>query len=375
MSRILVLIRLKMTDLLHRRGLMLLIFFIPVLLGLIAGKANWYNRNPNICIGVVDQDHTAASAALIGALQTNGWQMKLSTEKEAQQDLIRKNVDGILTIESGFSDSLTELKETCLFYTPAEGSLATEMVREAIAAFVMPEHCRIMLLQIIEDQYQEQNQPIPSDLFFEFSKDMAAYRQKEAKLDIVYIGEIKQSPALTYVVNDYTMEVFFLSLFAVMGMMGLTDRTIQQRLAASRNGLLLDYTASLLALLIIGCLQILLYTVPLHAMMQTPISVKDLGLLFVFLYFMLGLGQFFTLIPENLRFFLSLMLLVCLAAAGGCFFQLPEKMLNVAQYVPHGWVLCAIWGYPALPSSIPFILGTLFIVQGYFVRRVRVRHL
>ena len=374
MKCFLLLLKLKLIDILSMRTLMLMVLLLPPLTGLIAGSANQANRQPDVRIAIVDLENSDASRSLALGLTQNGWQAVTVSVAEAERLLLRQAVDGVLQIEVGYAASLENLKQTALSYTPAEGSLVTTLVREAIAAVILPEYSRIRLLKQLEERYLAAGLPVPADQRAAFIKAMDQYAQREAKLDVTYVGQTPNQPALTYVVNDYSMEVFFLSLFAVLSLIGITDLSLQRRLAATRGGLLTDYLVTLAALQLIGMVQIVLYMVAMQAVQATTFRLEDLLLLFIFTYLMLGIGQLLALIHKDLRTYLGLLLITLSAIAGGCFFQLPENMLRLAgQYVPHGWVLSTLRGFPALPPSVPLGLGTLLVLLGYATRARKVR--
>lgn len=374
MRRLLQLMKLKLLDILNMRTLMLMVLLLPPLTGLIAGSANLANRQPDIRIAIIDADNSAASLALSARLAQNGWQIVAASDTEAEKLLLQQAVDGALRIEPGYASSLADLRQTTLSYTPAEGSLVTTLVREAIAAVILPEYSRINLLQRLQDQYRAADLAVPGDLAERFEQSMELFARTSARLDVAYVGQVDTRPALTYVVNDYSMEVFFLSLFAVMGMIGITDQALQRRLATTRSGLLSDYLVSLAALQLIGMVQIILYTASMQLTMQAALTARDIFLLFIFVYLMLGAGQLLALIHKDLRVYLGLLFLTLSAIAGGCFFQLPENILSkVGQFVPHGWILSTLRGYPALSPLIPVLLSTLLLALGYATRVRRVR--
>ncbi|MDW7658642.1 MAG: ABC transporter permease [Bacillota bacterium] len=374
MRRFLLLLKLKLIDILNMRTLMIMVMLLPPLTGLIAGSANQANRQPDIRIAIIDADNSDASQTLSDSLSQNGWHIVLVSATEAEKLLLRQDIDGVLRIDPGYEASLTDLKSSTLSYTPAEGSLVTTLVREAISAVILPEYSRINLLIRLQDQYRAANLTVPPDLAARFEQSMARFAQTKARLDVTYIGKVDNRPTLTYVVNDYSMEVLFLSLFAVMGMIGITDHAMQRRLATTRNGLLSDYLVSLAALQLIGMVQIVLYTAAMQIAMQTALPASDILLLFVFVYLMLGIGQLLALIHKDLRVYLGLLLLTFSAIVGGCFFQLPENILRqLGQYVPHGWILSTLRGYPSLSPLIPIMLSTLMLALGYATRVHRIK--
>jgi hypothetical protein len=366
-------LRLKWIDLLAMRGLMLTFVLAPLILGLLAGTANLANQDPDIQLAFVDLDQTASSANLAARLRDSGWSVTLLSEKAAARALARQTVDGIMTVDAGYAANLGDLKKTTVHYIEAEGSLVTTMVREAVAAAVLPDNCHQYLLGLLNSQFAASGEQPPADLAARFAAAAAEYAVGEARLKVDYIGTLVPVPVLTYVVSDYSMEIVFLSIYAILGVITLTQADLRRRLAAARYGLLLDYAASIGALLTIGLAQILIYTTAMRQVMGAPVQLADIGLLAVFLVLMLGLGQLLSLIGRSLRLYLSLFLLLLSAIAGGCFFQLSETLLRtLGQYTPHGWLISQLRGYPALPFYLPLLLGILLLALGYRLQLQRV---
>jgi len=243
------------------------------------------------------------------------------------------------------------------------------VVREAIAAAVLPIYSQRSLYDKLVAMYQQAGQPVPADLETRFAAELNRSMHAESQVKIEYIGDLVLTPTLTFVVSDYSLEVFFLSIYAVLGSLVLASAGLRQRLATTRDGLLLDYVASLLGLLILGLVQIVVYTVAMQGMMSTRLRLADLGLLAVFLLLMLGMGQLLTLIHESIRLFLSLLILLLLAVAGGCFFQLSSLILEkIGQYTPHGWVLSRMRGFTAAPVWLVAGLAVLMLAAGYVLQ-------
>ncbi|HBP37802.1 MAG TPA: hypothetical protein DD640_03515 [Clostridiales bacterium] len=371
--RFLRLLSLKILDLLAMRSLLIVLLLAPLALGLLAGSANLANQEPDIRLAVVDRDQTDASRTLIARLAQNGWAVTETDGAAAEKSLLRGQVDGIVTIEAGYAGNLTTLAEAKITYVQAEGSLVTALVREAVAAAVLPEYSRKSLLAELRRQYEAAGLQPPEDLETSFAAGVSSYIDGPAKLQIDYIGRISTTPALTFVVSDYSMEVFFLSIYAILGTLTLSQAGLRRRLAASRRGLALDYALSVTALFLLGMTQIFVFTGAMRLLMASPFRIREILLLAVYLVLILGLGQLFTFINPSLRLYLSLLILLLLSVAGGCFFQLSAALLGkIGQYTPQGWVLSQIKGYDSLPFTMPLALSALFLVLGYLLQKRQV---
>jgi len=111
-------------------------------------------------------------------------------------------------------------------------------------------------------------------------------------------------------------------------------------------------------------------------LMQSPVRLRELAILAVCLLVMLGLGQVLTLFHDRMRLYFSLLVLLLLSVASGCFFQLSEQLITrLGQYLPQGWTLAALRGYPVLPASIPLLIALLLLAAGYFIQSARTKQM
>ena len=370
--RYLIIFKLKAMDVLAMKGLVASLFLMPLLFGWIAGAANIANVAPDIRLALTDQDQTDASNQLIGRLLLNGWDITVTDEQEAARMMVRNQIDGLVTVEAGYERSLADLDESYLYYEPAEGSLVTTVVREAIAAAVLPAHAEEVLLQRVRRRYAHIGKDIPNHLDQDFRTAMSEYASGKASLRIDYIGRIHTEPALTFVISDYAMEVFFLSIYAILGGLTLAGGGFRRRLASTNKGIAADYFSTLAALFCLGSLQIVLYSTVMSLAMQSVLRMQDLLYLMLFLLMMLGISQLFQLISQNIRLYLSLLTVLLLSIAGGCFFPLSELLMrSVGQFTPHGWTLGMIRGYPALPVFYPVALSVILILFGYYLQKYK----
>jgi hypothetical protein len=373
MIHLLRLTKLKMIDLLNRPVMLLMLLVLPILLGSIAGAANMRNVGKDIFLSVVDLDQTRSSTGVIADLQAKGWHIYPEDYDAAQRRLLRNEVDGVLMINKGFEEDLDDFDKSNLRYTEAEGSMVTTMVREVIVASVLPLFSQESMLKQLEELYAANGESMPADLPERFAERIEELSQGQAKIVIEYFGSLVLAPTLTFVVSDYSMEVFFLSIYAVLGTLSLSRAVLRQRLGSTAHGLRRDYLASLISLQILGELQIMLYTYSMLLLMNRPIVLYDMFILSVFLFLILGVGQLLSLIEESLRLYLSLMLLLFSAVLGGCFFQLSSRLLlNYGQYSPHGWALSTLRGTRVAPVWAVLLIGLVLMAAGYLLQRRRV---
>lgn len=368
------LIKIKLIDLVNQPVLLILLIILPVVLGLIAGAANILNTRNHIDLAVVDHDKTDASRKIIGDLQSQGWHIYEVDAEKADRQLIKQQIDGILTIQTGFAANLARTNLPMLSYREAEGSMMTALARESIAAAVLPLAYRDTLILSLRRAYRQSGTGIPADLDPAFTDRIESLLAQDQRLRIEYMGDMIVTPTLTFVVSDYSMEVFFLSIYAILGSLALSRSALRQRLGTTAKGLFRDYISTIASLQILGMLQIIFYSTSMYLLMRQTLQWYDLYILSVFLFFVLGMGQLLALIEESLRLYLSLLLLLLSAVLGGCFFQISFRLMSrYGQYGPHGWALMSLRRAAAMPVWTVVLLAFIFLTIGFFAQKLRAR--
>jgi hypothetical protein len=357
---------LKFRELLVSPVLLIMMVVLPVLSGLTAGSANLRNQSPRIRLAVTDLDGTEISRGLAESLKIQGWDI-LEVGKEDIPGLIdSKTVEGALVIERGFTGRLDSLIGGGLTYTPGEGTLTTNMVLDIVTYSVIPFKSRSVFLRQAKALYDKAGVPLPSDFDQIFLERTQASLHGGAKQEFIYQGVYAEPSVLTYVVNDYSMEVLFLGIFALLGMLALSSPAMRRRLCATSFGLRYDYAASLITLFAAGIVQIILYMTSMRTLMHASFSLHELYLLSVFLLMSLALSQALSLLHHSLRLYMGLIILLLLSVGGGCFIQLTQQLIrSIGQYLPQGWTLAALRGYPVPHAAIPIGISLLVLLFLY----------
>lgn len=375
MSRLFRHVLLKLADLFSRPLILVFLLVLPILLGLSAGEANVNNRRTAMSLAVVDEDRSSASAGLVSSLQTQGWPVRVVEPEEAERLLLQQRVDGTLAIPAGFGANLATLRQPPLRYTPAAGSLAAAVVQEAVAAALMPAYSQRAMTDALAEIHRMAGRTVPAGLEARVAAQIGANQSAGPMLAIDYVGSLRIEPTLTPVVSDHSLEVFFLSIYAVLGSFALSSRAVQRRLAAIHHGLALDFLTALASLLLVGGLQIALYSSAMQLRMGGIPAVRpdDVVTLAVCLVLMLGLGQLLVLLDERVRLFLGLMTVLLLAIAGGCFFPLSAAFVtHVSRYTPAGWALNRLLGVPVAPVPLVLAIAAGLTLIGYGITSRRV---
>jgi len=154
---------LKMRELLISPALLVIVVLMPVLMGLTAGAANLKNQSPQVRLSVTDLDNTPVSRDLVEALKRQGWDILEVGEEEILRLVDGKAVEGALVIERGFAQRHDSLISGGLTYTPAEGTLSTNMVLDTVSSSVIPLKSRSVFLKQAIDLYRKARVPLPDD--------------------------------------------------------------------------------------------------------------------------------------------------------------------------------------------------------------------
>lgn len=363
---------LKFRELLISPALLIMIVTLPVLMGLTAGAANLRNQSPQIRLAITDLDRTDISRGLLESLRRQGWDILEADKEDIPRLIDGKAVEGALVIERGFAARHDSLISGGLTYTPAEGTLSTNMMLDAVTYSVIPFKSRSVFLRQAKELFNKAGVTLPDDFDSVFFERTRANQLEGAKQEFVYIGEYVEPSVLTYVVNDYSMEVLFLGVFALLGTFALSSPAMRRRLCAAPFGLRYDYAASLLALFAAGIVQILLYMGSMRALMHTGVSAHELFILSVFLLMSLALSQVLTLLRQSLRLYVGLIVLLLLSVGGGCFIQLTQQLIrSIGQYLPQGWTLAALRAYPVPHAAFPIGISVLTLLLMYPVHAKR----
>jgi hypothetical protein len=360
---------LKFRELLASPLLFIIMMTLPVLMGLMAGAANLRNQSPRVRLAVTDLDGTDISRSLVESLKRQGWDIQEAEEEDIPRLIDSKAVEGALVIRRGFAARQDSLFSGGLTYTPAEGTLSTNMVLDVVTYSVIPFKSRSVFLRQARELFNQAGVPLPDDFDAVFYQRTQANLSDGAKQEFVYMGEYVEPSVLTYVVNDYSMEVLFLGVFALLGSLAFSSSAMRRRLCATPFGLRYDYIASLLALFAAGMVQILLYMGSMRALMHTGVSAHELYILSVFLLMSLALSQVLTLLHQSLRLYVGLIILLLLSVGGGCFIQLSQQLISsFGQYLPQGWTLAALRGYPVPHAAFPIGISILTLLLLYPVQ-------
>jgi hypothetical protein len=357
---------LKFRELLVSPVLLIIVAVLPVLLGMTAGAANLKNQGPQIRLAVTDLDGTEISRGLVESLKSQGWDILEVYKEDIPRLIDGKAVEGALVIERGFAARYDSLISGGLSYTPSEGTLATNMVLDIVTYSVIPFKSRSVFLRQAKALYEKAGIPLPGDFDQVFFDRAQANLQGGAKQEFIYKGEYVEPSVLTYVVNDYSMEVLFLGVFALLGLVTLSAPAMRRRLCATPFGLRYDYITSLITLFAIGTVQIILYMVSMRALMHSGFSLRELFILSVFLLMSLALSQMLSLLRHSLRLYIGLIILLLLSVGGGCFIQLTQQLIaSIGQFLPQGWTLAALRGYPVPNAAFPIGISLLVLLLLY----------
>ena len=94
------------------------------------------------------------------------------------------------------------------------------MVLDVVTYAVIPFKSSSAFLRQTRALYSQAGVPLPNNFDCGVHERTQANLSDGAKQEFVYVGEYAEPSVLTYVVNDYSMEVLFLGVFALLGLVG-----------------------------------------------------------------------------------------------------------------------------------------------------------
>ena len=360
-ERFLLLWWLKVKSLLRPAIFVSFILLAPILLGLIAGYGNRMNYSEEIRVILVDLDQSEASADLIDQLKLRGWEVVLKDREDAARMLEMGDAGVVITVGERFSRFVDgQEEEAGIDMVMAEQSLMQVTVRQSLMLYAESQRTLGMLERNIHEYYRRNG--LPTDTIeAELETLITYYRAEEGAMPIEYVNRPVQPPRRTVVVGDFTLEVLYLAVLAVIAATSQQRKAI--RLLSIPYATTVDILLGFAVWLVFGFLQIVLY---IGAMYLTSGDQAIFSMLFpVFTYFALVLSIASALrhLEREIGLYLGLFSTFILAVIGGVFFPLPGVFLTrVAQFTPLGWIYAKQLQLALLPTWSIWLLTSLILV-------------
>lgn len=355
--RFLQLIWLKWKSLASRPFSLLLFCLLPLVLTIPAGLVHKNNDYNHLRPAIVNLSDTVESEQLLEWLLEGELNWRVTSQKTGAQELYNGTIDVLLFIPEDFS--IPDKPEVRL----AKGSRAEAVgiIIEEASTAIVPLIVREEMIRSLAEQKSvpEDNQEVLGEKFFTESRLMEDKVPIRMTTEGVDINVLEENRLLW--LPRYNIELLFLSLFAVLGSMGFRERGRKQKLLSIEKAFFIEGYTSLIALAILGLIQILLLHGGLYLILpELDTDPYIILILFTFLLTQLAAAQCFVLLHEDQRLLTALLTLCFSAALGSCFFTLPSGFMHkIGYFTPHGWAMGALERVPLLS---PLLVGLISLV-------------
>lgn len=353
------------------------ILLAPLLLGLIAGYGNRMNYSEETRVIVVDLDQSEASRLLISHLRERGWDVLEAAQEDAERMLQMGDAGISITLGDRFDRFVAGQEDDAdIHFQMAEQSLLQVTVRQSLMLYAESQRTLGMLERNTREFYRRNDLPT-ENVETELAALIAYYREAEGAMPIEYINRPEENLRRTVVVGDFTLEVLYLAVLAVIA--ATTEQREKKRLRAIAHATTTDSLLGYAVWLVFGFLQIVLYT---GAMALTMADKRMFSMLFpLFTYFalILALASFLKHLAPEIGLYLGLFTTFMLALIGGVFFPLPGVFLTrFAQFTPMGWIYARQLSLARLPDYSIWLISGLLLAYAVWTfnrpeRKVRKR--
>lgn len=365
MKRLLMLLWLHVKSLTHPLTLIVFVILAPLTLGLVSGYGNKMNYDTDVQVAVVDRSQSPESADLIDAMDARGWRLHIVSDDDADRLLKMGDVASVMRIGEAFSAFINgNATEADIELNQTEHSLLQSSIRQSVMLFAESRRSVSLIEQNVRQYHQRQN--LPSDhISDEMARLIEHYRANEAALPIHYVNRPDRPLRKTIVVGDFSLEVLYLTVLAVIG--ATAEKNGRKRLLSLPHGLTVHLVTGYVAWLLPGLIQIVLFTAAMAFAMSQAALFFMVFPLFTYFALMLALAFWLKHLNPEIGLYLGLLFSFVLALLGGVFFPLPGQLLmNVAQYTPAGWIYAYQLGLAALPVWSIWLAAAISLTGALF---------
>lgn len=374
MNPLLPMIGIKLKLLLRRPLLLALCLILPILLSLLAGATVERNDLAQLRAGYADLAGNEESSKLVHMLVASGMGWHPTDEAAISRAIELGQLDGALIIPPAFGDrqAVSQVDDAyACEYIPGKDSLADGLIRENFLV------CLLALSAVGKLEKDLSTLPAAAQLsesslgrMLEASTEEARRQGASLKVDLHNLDDQDVLPVIG--VPDVAIEVFFLSIFSLLGSLLLADAATRQRLRSLPGGFRRDFLTSVLTLALTGCLQLVAMVGLTRLLLPGTSRPANYPIVMgVLLLFMLAYGQLVALIPGDRRFVPASLALFLSLMAGGGFIRLPSLwMEGLGQFTPHGWALAKLSGLPVtFPTAAMAASWLVLLLLAYFLQK------
>ena len=354
---------------------------LPLFITIAAGYALRYEKLNMIPVAVVDEDKSGYSSQLLERIRSKEGLNVMEVERDGAVALLEGNkAEQVFIIKAGFEERVKKGdKKELIEIISSPSSYSSGFTSEVIAGEVIRLITGNMAAGWIADEYGKLGKTMDSS----FKDEIVAYNDslweprppmtisyKEQQGDKINAVERSSLPAATATSTGVIVAfIMFYILFSSGWLVEERTNGTLKRLAVGPRALFLSYAGSVLALLMAGMLQIILFSVIDRLLFNVELFPGPFSFLLFFAY-MLAVISISLLLSSVLKTQAQLqaaapVLALMTGFAGGCFWnfvEMPERIRLLSMFTPQGWVLKGIKSLIADSSDLVSVMMPLMVL-------------
>lgn len=354
---------------------------IPLFITVSTGYALRYEKLNAVTIAVVDEDSSGYSQTLVDRLmKKEGFNVASTTRSKAYEMIKNNKVEAAFIIKKGFEEKIIsgESKEV-IDAVKSPASTSAGFIGEVIAGEVMRFRAENIAADWVAKQYRKLNKPVSDELLQEVirytdeqwePRPLMTVDYREMEGDTPKEVERVSMPAAT--ATSAGIIVVFIMLFVLFSSGWLIEERRNgtlKRLVSGPSALGFSFLGSILALMISGMLQILLFTLVDKLAFSVDLFPGGWSYLVFFAYLtaVISISMFLSSIlktPAQLQAGAPVFALLT-GFAGGCFWnfiEMPGQIRSISMLTPQGWALEGINRLLVDPSNVLSITTPVLVL-------------
>lgn len=365
------------------RLLFVAMIVIPLMITFVSGYAIRYEMLDIITAAAVDEDGSDYSALLLERISCKeGLSLNLTVRENGFKMLENNEVEQVFIIKRGFGEAVRKGdNEGLIELTSSPLSYSSGFIQEVIAGEVMRLVTSNSAANSVVELYEEygidkdagfRSEVIQyADGLWEPSPLMTIdYRGLKAGSGIV--AEASMPRPTAYSAQSAGMIIAFIMFYMLYGSGWLIEERMNgtiKRLGVGNGAILASFTGSVIAFIIAGLLQLLLFTLVQRIFFGIILFTGVLSYLVLFAYLLavISISLFLSSVlrtPSQMQAAAPIMALVT-SFAGGCFWnflEMPDKIARLSLLTPQGWALKAANNLLISPSDVVAVLPSITIL-------------
>jgi ABC-2 type transport system permease protein len=374
---------------------------IPLFITIATGYALRYEKLNTIPVAFVDEDQSSYSAVLLQRLSgKEGLRVRVVSRDAAVSMLEGSKAEEIFIIKQGFEDKIQkgDCKEL-IDLAAAPSSSSSGFASEVVAGEAIRLITGDMAAEWVSTQYKKLGKTMNENFKEEIIKYNDSLWEPKPLMTITYkelqgkqLKEVNKVSMPVATASSTGIIIAFMMFYVLFSSGWLVEERTNgtvKRLAAGPRALDLSYTGNILALLISGFIQVILFSSVDKFIFGVDLFPGSAAYLVFFLYLLsvISISLFLSSIlktPAQLQAAAPILALMT-GFAGGCFWnfvEMPERIKQLSMLTPQGWALNAINKLlvnPAdiasifLPAVILSAISLVLLPLSYYFIRVQIK--